>query len=71
MKTAKPKRVAAAGPDVWDTRPWCEQFGCGVSTFFTLQPPPLSAKVGKFRKIIESPVDYVRRVAKLQSATGG
>jgi hypothetical protein len=66
VDTDSRKRPEAAGNGVWDLRPWCDQFGIALSTFYTLKTKPRSTRVGRLLKIIESPADYAQRLASLQ-----
>jgi hypothetical protein len=58
------KAPRASGPDVWDIPEWCGQLGIGRTTFDVLEVKPKSIRIGKLRKIIESPIDYLIRVGK-------
>jgi hypothetical protein len=66
VETDSRKRPEAAGNGVWDLRPWCDQFGIAISTYYTLKAKPRSTRVGRLLKIIESPADYAQRIASLQ-----
>ena len=66
METQSRKRQEAAGNGVWDLRPWCDQFGIAISTYYTLKDKPRSTRVGRLLKIIESPADFAQRIASTQ-----
>jgi hypothetical protein len=66
MAAGSRSRPEAAGNGVWDLRPWCDQFGIAISTYYTLKDRPRSTRVGRLLKIIESPADYARRIAEMQ-----
>ena len=60
------RRPLSCGPDFWDIPSWCGEVGVGTSTYHVLPIKPHSVKLGKLRKITESPGDYKRRVAAIQ-----
>jgi hypothetical protein len=49
----------------WRVRPWTAAIGVAGSTFYQLDPPPESILLGTSRIILESPADYIARVAAL------
>jgi hypothetical protein len=54
VETDSRKRPEAAGNGVWDLRPWCDQFGIAISTYYTLKAKPRSTRVGRLLKISAS-----------------
>ncbi len=47
---------------------WCASVGFGRTTFYALPPPlkPRTVKIGERTIIIESPADYLERIAAEQ-----
>lgn len=52
----------------WNRPDWCAALNLGISTFYTLQIPPRTIKIGKRLLIVESPADYAARIAATQAA---
>jgi hypothetical protein len=52
---------------VWSIGAWCMQTGMSHVTFGHLDPPPHFTKIGRLKRITESPRDYLDRVRQLQT----
>ena len=55
-------------PASWPVTRWCAIAGIGRTKFYALPPEqrPRSARIGAVDLIIESPTDYLERVAREQ-----
>ena len=53
----------------WRLNVWCRMVGINENLFYRLTPDiaPPSAKVGRARIVIESPQDWLQRVARQQA----
>ena len=53
---------APAGRNIPD---WCKAISISRPTFYTLTHKPQTVKLGRRTVVIESPQDYLQRIAKL------
>ena len=51
---------------VWSITAWCGQAGISHVTLGRLDPPPHSVKLGRLRRITESPRQYLERVRSMR-----
>lgn len=61
------EREQAPRRAVWNRPEWCAALNLGGSTFYTLEIRPRSVKIGKRLLIVESPAEYVARIAAMQA----
>jgi hypothetical protein len=61
---ARPDRLAEIDGrnGVWSIPSWCSQFGCSEPYYYALKPQPHQVKIGRLKRITESPRDYAERV---------
>lgn len=51
----------------WDVPHWCDEVGISRPTFYVLDPQPKVARIGRRVRVVESPTDYLNRLADLQA----
>jgi hypothetical protein len=53
---------------VWSVPAWCAQFGCSEPYYYGLEPQPFQVKIGRLKRITESPRDYLERARQQKVA---
>ena len=53
---------------LWTLGAWCEQLGISLSSYYGLKEKPLAVRIGRLKRITESPTQYLERVQREQAA---
>jgi hypothetical protein len=63
-----PSQQQVISPAAYHVKDWCKAVGLSRATYYNLPPhlQPQSVRIGGRRLVIESPHDYLQRVASLQ-----
>jgi hypothetical protein len=64
MESATSSTEGRAVRVTWSIPEWSQSVGIAVPTFHTLKVPPKSLKIGKLRRITESPQQWLARMKK-------
>lgn len=52
----------------WNIAQWCESISVSRASFYLLADKPKTVKIGRRHVVIESPHDYLNRIAKQSEA---